>query len=55
MPKKSDFLAKKLFFDFFGQNFQKYCLIQEFEKKTFLESKNDFQAILAFLTQNYYF
>ena len=31
--QKSDFLAKTHVFDFFGQNFQKYCLIQKFEKQ----------------------
>ena len=41
MQRKWFFGKKILFFDFFGQNFQKYCLIQKFEKKkkkkTFLE------------------
>ena len=31
MPK-SDFLAKNHVFGLFDQNFQKYCLIQKFEK-----------------------
>ena len=30
--KKVIFWQKIMFFDFFGQNFQKYCLIQKFEK-----------------------
>ena len=35
MPKKWFFWQKQksCFFDFFGQDFQKYCLIQKFEKK----------------------
>ena len=39
MQKKSDFFWQKTHtFDFFGQNFQKYCLIQKIEKKKpFLE------------------
>ena len=44
------FLQKIMFFDFFGQNFQKYCLIQTFEKK-----KVPHMNMHNFLTQNYYF
>ena len=31
MQKKWFFFQKNEFFDCFGQNFQKYCLIQKFE------------------------
>ena len=31
--KKVIFWQKIMFLDFFGQNFQKYCPIQKFEKK----------------------
>ena len=57
VPKKGIFWQKIMFFDFFGQSFQKYCLIQKFEKKNVprVVSKHDFQAILAFLTQNNFF
>ena len=33
MPKKLLFGKKSLFKYIFGQNFQKYCLIQKFEKQ----------------------
>ena len=47
-----------MFFYFFGQNFQKYCQMQKFEKpflELCLNMVFKLQAILAFLTQNYFF
>ena len=58
--KKRNFFAKNHFFGrflaLFGQNFQKYRLNQKFEKTVPREMYyHDFQAILAFLTQNFVF
>ena len=44
MPR-IDFLAKITFFGFFGQNFQKYCLIQKFEKKKKKKKKHTFLGL----------
>ena len=51
------FCQKNHLFTTFCQNFQKYCINQKYEKKTFPREMSycDFQAIVAFLTQNYHF
>ena len=54
------FCQKSHFWPFFGtfwSKFLKYCLNQKFEKKPVPRELyyHDFQAILVFLTQNYFF
>ena len=49
-------VKKVIVWAFFGQNFQKNWLIQKFEKPVpEVVSEHDFQANLAFFTQNHSF